>query len=165
MPSHPAEHLLIRAARGEYIAFCDADDVQVPYRLATHLALLERNPNAALVFFWAELNRSVRIEGGVEQISTSESDAYFASRDRDGQLSSVTSSQSEVIESREMLDRKFEKLKSEFNGKQIPRPEHWGGYRLVPARMEFWQARFARLNDRVEYLRESGGWVKRRLQP
>ncbi len=127
---------------------------------------LAANPNAALVFFWAALNRSVRIEGRIESVSAGESDSYFASRNREAQLSSVTSSQSEVIRSRELLDERYEELKREFEGKNIPRPPHWGGYRLVPSRIEFWQARFARLNDRVEYERQTGSvWVKRRLQP
>lgn len=127
---------------------------------------LAANPRAALVFFWAPLNRSVRVEGSVAKVSPEESDAYFASRPREGQLSSVTSAQSAPVADRAALDRTYEELKARYEGREIPRPVHWGGYRLVPDRIEFWQARFARLNDRVEYLRRAdGGWRKTRLQP
>jgi pyridoxamine 5'-phosphate oxidase len=124
------------------------------------------NPQAALVFYWAGLDRSVRVEGNVERLSTAESDDYFATRPRDGQLSSVTSVQSQPVGSREELDRRFEEMKKTFEGKPVPRPPHWGGYRLKPIRIEFWQQRFARLNDRVEYvLLADGTWKKARLSP
>jgi pyridoxamine 5'-phosphate oxidase len=127
---------------------------------------LAANPQAALVFYWAGLDRSVRVEGKVEKLSTAESDAYFATRPRDGQLSSVTSVQSQPVGSREELDRRFEEMKKTFEGKPVPRPPHWGGYRLKPVRIEFWQQRFARLNDRVEYvLLADGTWKKARLSP
>jgi pyridoxamine 5'-phosphate oxidase len=127
---------------------------------------LEQNPVAALVFFWQELNRSVRVEGNVTRVSPQESDAYFATRPRDGQLSSLTSSQSEVVAGREVLDRRFEALRTSYEGKVIERPPHWGGYCVHPFRIEFWQQRFARLNDRIEYLRaDTGIWRMRRLQP
>jgi len=127
---------------------------------------LADNPHAALVFFWAELNRSVRVEGSVEKLNAEESDAYFTTRPRDGQLSSVTSAQSEPVASREELDTRFADLKERYEGKEIPRPAHWGGYRLRPVRIEFWQQRFARLNDRVEYARQPDGtWKKTRLCP
>jgi len=127
---------------------------------------LSANPAAALVFFWEEMNRSVRVEGNVTKLSSYESDEYFATRPRDGQLSSLTSSQSEVVESREVLDKRFEELKEKYEGKTIPRPSYWGGYRVYPHRIEFWQQRFARLNDRIEYQRSNDGtWLMRRLQP
>jgi pyridoxamine 5'-phosphate oxidase len=127
---------------------------------------LSANPAAALVFFWEEVNRSVRVEGNVTKLSPDESDEYFATRPRDGQLSSLTSSQSEVVESREVLDKRFEELKEKYEGKTIPRPSYWGGYRVYPHRIEFWQQRFARLNDRIEYQRSNDGtWLMRRLQP
>jgi pyridoxamine 5'-phosphate oxidase len=127
---------------------------------------LAANPHAALVFFWAELNRSVRVEGAVEKLSAAESDAYFATRPRDGQLSSVTSKQSEPVGSRGELDRRFEEMKMKFADRPVPRPAHWGGYRLKPIRIEFWQQRFARLNDRVEYVKLTDGtWRKTRLEP
>jgi pyridoxamine 5'-phosphate oxidase len=127
---------------------------------------LAANPHAALVFHWVALKRSVRIEGGVERLPAEVSDAYFATRPRDGQLSSVTSRQSAPVASREELDRRFEEMKKMFEGKAVPRPPAWGGYRLKPVRIEFWQQRFARLNDRVEYvLLADGTWKKARLNP
>lgn len=127
---------------------------------------LASNAHVALVFFWAELNRSIRIEGTVSRIAAEESDAYFASRPRDGQLSSLTSAQSMPVKNREALDAMFDTLRQQYEGKTIPRPEHWGGYRVKPERIEFWQARFARLNDRIEYvLQADGAWKKQRLQP
>jgi pyridoxamine 5'-phosphate oxidase len=102
----------------------------------------------------------------VEQVPAAESDAYFATRPRDGQLSSVTSSQSAPVASRAELDRRFEEMRQRFEGLPVPRPPHWGGYRLKPSRIEFWQQRYARLNDRVEYLLlPDGTWKKSRLEP
>ena len=127
---------------------------------------LVMNPRGALVFFWAELNRQVRIEGTVAQLSAEESDAYFATRPYDSQLSSLTSVQSEPIASRVELDRRFEQRRLHYDGKSIPRPLSWGGYRVRPGSIEFWQARFARLNDRILYtLQHDGTWVRTRLQP
>jgi pyridoxamine 5'-phosphate oxidase len=127
---------------------------------------LAENPRAALVLYWAELNRSVRVEGAVARLTAAESDTYFASRPREGQLSSLTSVQSEPVGSRDDLDRRFEEMQRTFDGRPIPRPPHWGGYRLKPTRIEFWQQRFARLNDRVEYMRQPDGtWRKTRLDP
>jgi pyridoxamine 5'-phosphate oxidase len=127
---------------------------------------LSANPRAALVSYWPEFNRQVRVEGTVSQLSADESDAYFATRPRDSQLSSLTSAQSETIASRGELDRHFEKLKQQYEGKSIPRPSHWGGYRVHADRIEFWQSRFARLNDRILYTRQpSGSWTTTRLQP
>ena len=127
---------------------------------------LSANPVAALVFFWEEMHRSIRVEGNVTKLSPNESDEYFAARPRDGQLSSLTSSQSEAVESREVLDKKFEELKGKYEGRAISRPSHWGGYRVYPHRLEFWQQRFARLNDRIEYQRnDDRTWLMRRLQP
>lgn len=127
---------------------------------------LAANPVAALVFFWAEFHRQVRVEGTVSKVSVEESEAYFRSRPRDGQLSSLASAQSEVVESRSALDVRFEELRNKYEGTAISRPLHWGGYRLVPERIEFWQARFARLNDRILYeLRQNGTWLIRRLAP
>ena len=127
---------------------------------------LAANPHAALTFFWPTLHRQVRIEGTAAMVSVSESDSYFARRPRDGQLSSLTSKQSQTIRSRAELDQRFEELKSEFQGKPIPRPEQWGGYRVRPMRIEFWQERYARLNDRILYTRQADGtWARTRLQP
>ena len=127
---------------------------------------LESNPNAALTIFWAEMHRQVRVEGSVSRLSTGDSDAYFSTRPRDGQLSSLASAQSEPIGSRVELDRRFEELRRQYEGKSIPRPAHWGGYRVQPESIEFWQSRFARLNDRVLYSRrQDGTWTRTRLQP
>lgn len=127
---------------------------------------LATNPFAALVFFWQELNRSVRVEGHVTKVSTQESDAYFATRPRESQLSSLTSSQSEVVESRQVLDQRFDTLRTTYEGLPIARPAYWGGYRVQPLRIEFWQQRFARLNDRILYVQDpEGTWRMQRLQP
>jgi pyridoxamine 5'-phosphate oxidase len=125
-----------------------------------------QNPRAALVFFWPGIQRQVRVEGTVSRLPANESDSYFATRPRESQLSSLTSLQSKPIASREDLDKRFEELKLQFEGKPIPRPSHWGGYRVQPLAMEFWQSRFARMNDRILYTRQqSGRWVQTRLQP
>ena len=127
---------------------------------------LDTNPHAALIFFWAELNRQIRIEGTVTRVSPEESNAYFATRPRDGQLSSLASTQSKPIGSRSELDQRFEDLKVLYEGKPIIRPSDWGGYRVQPEAIEFWQSRFARLNDRVVYTRNSANqWARIRLQP
>jgi pyridoxamine 5'-phosphate oxidase len=125
-----------------------------------------QDPRAALVFFWPGIQRQVRVEGTVSRLPANESDSYFATRPRESQLSSLTSLQSKPIASREDLDKRFEELKLQFEGKPIPRPSHWGGYRVQPLAMEFWQSRFARMNDRILYTRQqSGRWVQTRLQP
>lgn len=127
---------------------------------------LSENPRAALVLHWAEFDRSVRVEGVVSRLTREESDAYFATRPREGQLSSLTSSQSRVVESRAQLDERYEELRREYEGRKIPRPPHWGGYRLKPEVIEFWQQRFARLNDRIQYrLMPDGSWSVCRLAP
>ena len=126
---------------------------------------LQDNPHAALVFHWESLGRQVRVEGTVVRLSSEESDAYFRSRPLENQLSSWASMQSEVT-TREELDRKFEEVKQLYRGRPVPRPQHWGGYRIVPERMEFWQRRFARMNDRVLYARRlDGTWSRAHLAP
>lgn len=126
---------------------------------------LEENPHAALVFHWEELGRQVRVEGIAERLSGEESDKYFASRPVDNNLSTLASLQGEVV-SRQELDRRFEQLRGMYRNKQIPRPPHWGGYRVTPERMEFWQRRFARLNDRILYRRGADRqWEIVRLSP
>jgi len=127
---------------------------------------LERNPRAALVFWWAELERQVRIEGTVEKISDRDSDDYFNSRPRDSQLGAWVSSQSEVIADRQVLEQKFSQLQQQYANKNIPRPPHWGGFRVIPANIEFWQGRPSRLHDRLRYrLLEGGDWLIERLSP
>lgn len=128
---------------------------------------LEAAPTAALLFFWADLERQIRIRGTVEKLPPEESDEYFASRGRGSRIGAWASPQSEVIpDSREELDRLNEEAAARFEGEEeIPRPEHWGGYRLTPVQFEFWQGRQARLHDRFRYLPEGEGWKIERLAP
>ena len=125
---------------------------------------LEANPAACLVFLWTELERQVRIEGRVERVSAGESDAYFASRPLGARLSAWASAQSEPVSGREELERALEAAESRY-GQDPPRPPHWGGYRLIPASIEFWQGRENRLHDRLLYRRADGGWKIERLAP
>jgi pyridoxamine 5'-phosphate oxidase len=126
---------------------------------------LEANPRAALCFWWGELERQVRIEGSVHRVSDEESDAYFASRPRESQLGAVASSQSEVIASREALERRLRKVTTRHQDQPIPRPPNWGGYRLVPSAIEFWQGRESRMHDRLRYRRSGRRWIIERLSP
>jgi pyridoxamine 5'-phosphate oxidase len=126
---------------------------------------LAANPAAALLFYWRPLRRQVRIEGRVSPLPTAESDAYFASRDRESQLGAWASRQSAPIASREALLAELERMRERFAGQPVPRPEHWGGYGLAPERFEFWQNRPNRLHDRFRYQRAGEGWQARRLQP
>ncbi|MFN8355869.1 MAG: pyridoxamine 5'-phosphate oxidase [Spirosomataceae bacterium] len=127
---------------------------------------LAQHPVAALTFFWVELERQVRIEGRIEKVAAADSDAYFAVRPRGSQLGAWASAQSTVLANREELVQRNEALEAEYEGKTIPRPPHWGGYRLLPDYMEFWQGRPSRLHDRIAYtLTESGIWTISRLSP
>lgn len=128
---------------------------------------LEDNPQAALVFFWKELERQVRIEGHAEKLSEEESDAYFNSRPPESRLGAWSSPQSSVIASRNILDSNMAEYKNKFGESTIPRPTHWGGYRIVPALIEFWQGRENRLHDRLQYTRDvySENWSRVRLAP
>jgi len=123
------------------------------------------HPYAALNFHWSELERQVRIEGGVEKVLEEKSDAYWDSRPRESQISAWMSEQSQVVESREALESRKAKIEERFKGIDIPRPQHWGGYVVVPERIEFWQGRPNRLHDRLVYLRHSKGWKVVRLNP
>jgi pyridoxamine 5'-phosphate oxidase len=127
---------------------------------------LEQNPWAALVFYWPDLVRQVRVEGRVAKVSPEESDAYFSSRPRGSQLGAWASEQSRPIESRSALERRAEELAATYLDREIPRPPHWGGFRLSPVAIEFWQGRLDRLHDRLRYsLAEGGGWTRERLSP
>jgi pyridoxamine 5'-phosphate oxidase len=127
---------------------------------------LSVNPNAALVFFWPELERQVRIEGLIEKVSEAESDTYYLSRPRGSRLGAWASPQSSIIENRAVLEAKEKEFLEHFDGKEIHRPEHWGGYRLQPNRVEFWQGRSSRLHDRICFeLDKTNQWQKFRLAP
>ncbi|ULQ55274.1 pyridoxamine 5'-phosphate oxidase [Flavihumibacter rivuli] len=127
---------------------------------------LEENPRACLVFFWKELERQVRITGLIEKVSEEESDTYFASRPVTSQIGALASPQSQVLASREQLEQTEKELAHAFAGKQVPRPAHWGGYRVKPITVEFWQGRPSRLHDRIHYtLEETGSWRIERLAP
>ena len=127
---------------------------------------LVENPWGALVFLWVQLERQVRIEGRVEKVSEAESDTYFHSRPIESQLGAWASHQSQAIESREVLERRFHQLKEEYQNKEIPRPPHWGGFRVIPTEIEFWQGRPSRLHDRLLYRRgDDGSWQIQRLSP
>ncbi|MBC6417418.1 MAG: pyridoxamine 5'-phosphate oxidase [Prochloron sp. SP5CPC1] len=127
---------------------------------------LEEKPKAAIAFWWGELERQVRIEGTIEKVAPEESDQYFQSRPLNSQLGAWVSNQSQVIPSREVLEKRFEQLRLEYEGKTIPRPPYWGGYRVMPKQFEFWQGRPSRLHDRLLYrLLEDGSWRIERLSP
>lgn len=125
---------------------------------------MAENPYVALTFFWAELERSVRIEGRVEKISAEESDAYFASRPYTSQIGAWASNQSQALESDTVLVAKAAKLAVQYP-LNVPRPPHWGGYLVVPERVEFWQGRPSRLHDRICYHLENNQWLKAKLSP
>ena len=127
---------------------------------------LAANPHAATVFYWRELDRQVRISGTIGKMTDTESDAYFASRPRDSQLAVWTERQTVVISGRKHLEQNFEKAKLTYDDKHIPRPSHWGGYRLLPTMFEFWQGSPSRLHDRIRYtLIEDGNWTIETLSP
>ena len=127
---------------------------------------LSENPKASLLFFWKELERQVRITGIVGKISSEESNAYFQSRPRPSQVGAVVSPQSQVIESRQWLDEKYEDVLKQFENANVQRPAHWGGYIVRPVIIEFWQGRPGRLHDRIQYsLLPDGKWKIERLAP
>jgi len=126
---------------------------------------LAENPYVALVFFWKEIERQVRIEGKVEKVSADESDAYFLSRPEGSRIGAWASPQSTVIKNRQLLETNVERYTKEFKN-SIPRPPHWGGYRVMPFKIEFWQGRSNRLHDRIQYTKTAeGSWKVERLAP
>ena len=126
---------------------------------------LAANPNAALLFHWKSLRRQVRIEGPVSLATDAQSDAYYASRSRDSQLGAWASEQSRPLDSRDTFERRFDEVKTRFEGQDVPRPPFWGGYVVTPKKIEFWQDRAHRLHERRLFVREDGGWTEGLLYP
>ena len=126
---------------------------------------LEENPQAALVFYWSQFDRQVRVEGSVERTSQEESREYFKTRPRESQIGAWASPQSDVIENREVLEARVVELEELYSDREIECPEHWGGYRVKPRRIEFWKSRLGRLHDRVVYERDGENWKISRLAP
>lgn len=126
---------------------------------------LKKNPQGCLVFFWAELERQVRIEGKIEKLSKEASEKYFHSRPLESQIGAIVSPQSQIITDRNVLENKIDELTQQYEGKTIPKPAHWGGYILKPTAIEFWQGRTSRLHDRIKYDLINGKWQTNRLAP
>lgn len=155
-------------ARVMLLKSCDADGFVffTNYRSDKGRQLAE-SPHAALVFLWLELERQIRIEGAVSPIPGAESEAYFRSRPRESRLGALASRQSQVVASRQILDERFQQLEAQYPDDNIPMPHHWGGYRVRPDLLEFWQGRHGRMHDRLRYRRSAveGGWLLERLEP
>jgi len=151
-------HVLLRAADYRGFVFYTNHESRKGRQLA-------ENPHAALVVLWRELDRQVSVAGRVDRIDDDESDAYFAARPRGAQIGAWASPQSAVLDDRGELDRRVADAEARFRDRGVPRPPHWGGYRLVPASFEFWQGRTFRLHDRFRYEREPAGWRVERLAP
>ncbi len=126
---------------------------------------LAQNPFVAAVFHWTSLTRQVRVEGRVEALSEAESEAYFQSRQRESQLGAWASPQSQVISDRDVLDAGYRAIEARYAGREIPRPAHWGGYRIIASSYEFWWGRAHRLHDRMLYRRAGDGWTRSLLAP
>lgn len=128
-------------------------------------AQLEENPVASAVFAWLDLHRQVRVRGNIMKVSAAESDDYFASRPRASQIGAWASPQSQVLANRDELESLVANMTARFEGKEVPRPENWGGWRLIPVSIEFWQGRPSRLHDRFRYVRDRDSWTMSRLAP
>lgn len=126
---------------------------------------MDENPNASLLLHWVVLERQVRVEGSVERIGAEASAAYFRTRDRGSQIGAWASRQSEELEGRSVLKEQAKEIEQRFKGQDVPVPPFWGGYRLIPKRIEFWQGRLKRLHDRLLFTRVGGDWTTRRLYP
>ncbi|MEN3328814.1 MAG: pyridoxamine 5-phosphate oxidase [Acidobacteriota bacterium] len=126
---------------------------------------LDANPYAALVFYWAKLDRQVRVEGSVVRTSAQESCDYFKTRPRESQIGAWASAQSQTIDSRDVLEQRARELEAMYLNREVDCPEYWGGYRLKPERIEFWKSRVGRLHDRILYQRDATGWSITRLAP
>ena len=126
---------------------------------------LDANPYAALVFYWSQLDRQVRVEGRIVKTSAQESREYFSTRPRESQIGAWASAQSQAISSREVLEQRAHELEVLYTDREVDCPEYWGGYRLKPERIEFWKSRIGRLHDRIVYQRDGDGWTINRLSP
>ena len=134
------------------------------YESKKGVQLLE-NPNAAITFFWPELERQIRLEGNVEKISEAESEAYFKTRPKESRIGAWASEQSRTLADKKILEEKFNQLASEFTESEIPKPAFWGGFLFIPSLIEFWQGRPNRLHDRILYQSEGNSWQTSRLYP
>jgi pyridoxamine 5'-phosphate oxidase len=126
---------------------------------------LAENPHAALCCYWPWIDEQVRVEGTIRQVDAEESDRYFAGRPRDSQIGAWASSQSQLLDGRAVLEERLRAVEAEYDGREVPRPPHWGGYRLVPERIEFWRAATARLHDRLVFVRQGNAWQSHALFP
>ncbi|MCP5196221.1 MAG: pyridoxamine 5'-phosphate oxidase [Gammaproteobacteria bacterium] len=127
---------------------------------------LAENPHAALVFLWLELERQVRVEGTVSKVSPAESETYFATRPRESRLGALASRQSQVVANRQILEARYQQLSTQYPDDNIPMPNQWGGYRMKPEMLEFWQGRHGRMHDRLRYrLQKGDSWLLERLEP
>jgi pyridoxamine 5'-phosphate oxidase len=126
---------------------------------------LDANPYAALVFYWSQLDRQVRVEGSVVRTSAQESQEYFRTRPRESQIGAWASAQSQAISSRPALEQRAQELEAMYSDREVDCPDYWGGYRLKPERIEFWKSRIGRLHDRILYQRDAAGWTITRLAP
>jgi pyridoxamine 5'-phosphate oxidase len=157
---NPAVRMVLLKGHGQegFIFYTNETSVK-----GQHLA---KNPEAALLFHWKSLRRQVRIEGHVERVDDEQADAYFSTRSRDSQLGAWASDQSHQLESRALFERQYEEMKKRFDGQPVPRPPHWGGYRVVPMIIEFWEDRPHRLHERRMFLAQNdGSWAESLLYP